>query len=102
MSPAVVLPDRLEVLRSRQLLSGGHTDPESGLCVMEAVAFVAGEKHSDQPKCACPVIGSFLRTWNDRIPDVDTRTRLLMPFVERLVGSKSNAAVERRRADIAL
>ncbi len=72
------------------------------LCVMEAVAWVAGEKHSDQPECACPIIGAFLRDWNDRISDDETRTRLLKPLVPRLVNSKSTVAVELRRSFLAL
>jgi len=103
MAPtATVLPDRLEALKTRELLHGSHDDIERGMCVMEAVAWVAGEKHSYQPNCSCPVLGAFMVTWNDQIRDTATRTRLLMPLVERLVGSRSTKAVEQRRADIAL
>ena len=72
------------------------------MCVMEAVAYVAGEKHTDRPECACPVIAAFLRTWNDSITDDARRTELLAPLVPRLVGSRRTAAVEQRRADLAL
>ena len=82
--------------------SGSHEAPEYGLCVMEAVAFVAGEEHSDMPQCACPVIGAFLRSWNDSIPDDARRTQLLAPLILRLVDSKSTSQVEQRRADLAL
>jgi hypothetical protein len=51
-----VLPDRLAQVMHRDLNSGGHNDFESGLCVMEAVSYVAGEPWSDTPQCACPVI----------------------------------------------
>ena len=47
--------------------------------------------------CACPVIGSFLRTWNDNLPD-DKRTELLRPLVPRLVGTRGSRELERRRA----
>jgi hypothetical protein len=63
---------------------------------MEAVAFVAGEPWSDHPECACPVIGEFLRTWNDGLPD-DERETLLKPLVMRLVGTR-NKSLEQRRA----
>lgn len=84
------------------LKSGSHSDRSNGLCAMEVVAWMAGEPHSDQPVCACPVIGAFMRAWNDAIPDDTRRTELLKPFLPRLVGTKSSAAVEQTRADLAL
>ncbi len=39
------------------------------LCIMEAVAFMAGEPWSDSPACASPVIAAFLRSWNDALSD---------------------------------
>src|SRR5262245_43403878 len=69
---------------------------------MEAVAWLAGEQHSDQPTCACPVIGAFMRTWGDSIRDDETRTRLLRPLVPLLVGSRSTSGVELKRSYLAL
>jgi hypothetical protein len=60
--------------RIRALYSGKH-DPNGKMCAMEAVAFVAGEPWSDHPECACPVLSTFMRAWNDALPDRD-RTRL--------------------------
>lgn len=99
MTTKVIDVDKLA--RVSVLKHGAHDSPEAGMCVMEAVAFVAGEPFSGHPPCACPVISTFMRSWNDGIQDDDTRTRLLKPFIEKLVGSKSTAAVERRRADLA-
>ena len=48
---------------------GSHDDPQDGACIMEAVAYVAGDEWSDHPACACPVISAFLRSWNDALPD---------------------------------
>lgn len=84
------------------LAYGAHESPEAGMCVMEAVAYVAGEEHTDSPECACPVIAAFMRRWNDAIMDDARRTELLAPLVPRLVGSRCTAAVEQRRADLAL
>jgi len=39
------------------LAQGSHPDKDA-MCVMEAVAYVAGEDWSDHPQCAAPVIGS--------------------------------------------
>jgi hypothetical protein len=66
-------------------------------CVMEAVAFVAGEPWSDHPTCASTTIGTFLRSWNDTLDD-DTRDRLLVPLIPRLIGSKGTLAQEEQRS----
>ena len=73
------------------------------LCIMEAVAYMAGEPWSDAPSCASPVISAFLRTWNDALSDED-RDRLLPAavWVPRLVGSRGDDATEERRAYLAL
>ena len=66
--------ERLAALPS--LSAGGHEHVDEGACFMEAVSYVAGEPWSDKPACACPVLGAFLRTWNDDLSDTD-RDRLL-------------------------
>ena len=87
---------------------GGHprTDAPTGdrdLCIMEAVAYMAGEPWSDKPACASPVVSAFLRSWNDALSDAD-RDRLLPAavWVPRLVGSRADPATEERRAYLAL
>lgn len=84
------------------LRRGAHSTRDEGMCAMEAVAYIAGEPHSDSPECACPVIAAFVRRWNDDLPDDATRTRLLGPLVPRLVGTRSTPDVERRRSLLAL
>ena len=76
------------------LKHGGHKPTDHEFCVMEAVAYVAGEEWSDSPQCACPVISAFLRQWNDDLPDDESRTRLLTPLIPLLVGTKSTKEVE--------
>jgi hypothetical protein len=77
---------------------GNHPeDADTGpYCVMEAVAYVAGEKHTDHPECVSPVIGAFCRTWNDDLDDA-TRQRL-KPYIPRLVGTRASKKVEDARA----
>ena len=95
--------ERLATVATWSLRDGSHRENDEGLaCVMEAVAYVAGEPWSDKPQCACPVISAFLRCWNDDVPDDATRTRLLGPFVERLVRSKSTPEVALQRSYLAL
>jgi len=83
-----------------------RTDAPTGdrdICIMEAVAYMAGEPWSDIPACASPVVSAFLREWNDALSDAD-RDRLLPAavWVPRLVGSRGDPATEERRAYLAL
>jgi hypothetical protein len=73
------------------------------MCIMEAVAYMAGEPWSDTPACASPVVAAFLRSWNDALSDGD-RDRLLPAavWVPRLVGSRGDDTTEERRAYLAL
>ena len=36
--------------------------------MVELASLIAQEEFSDRPRCVCPVIGAFLRGWNDRAP----------------------------------
>ena len=84
------------------LSAGAHKYVEQGACVMEAVSYVSGEPWSDKPACACPVLGTFMRAWNDHLPTDADRDRLLRPLVRRLVGSRSTPEVEVRRSWLAM
>jgi len=90
--------DRLAKIETLRLAKGAHDSFASGAGVMEAVAYVAGEPFSDHPQCASPVVGAFLRSWNDRLDD-ETRQRL-KPYVLRLVGTAGSDNDERRRRDM--
>jgi hypothetical protein len=79
-----------------KLETGAHKKPTDGMCVMEAVAFVAGEQFSDHPACASPILGTFLRSWNDTLDD-ETRQRL-KPYIPRLIGTNTGIADEEIRA----
>lgn len=87
----------IETLR---LEAGSHSSPREGVCIVELASVLANEKFSDEPECVCPVIGAYLRSWNDRASYVD-RQRLL-PFAERIVGTRSNRAITQKRRDICL
>ena len=81
------------------LQRGAHSNHE-GMCIMEAVAFVAGEPWSDAPVCSSLVISAFLRRWNDTLND-DRRDVLLRPLILRLIGTSGSDALEMRRAILA-
>ncbi len=72
MTHAQVLAERMAQVEALALSSGSHTDFERGMCVMEAVSYVAGEPWSDAPQCACPVITAFMVSWNDSLPRMST------------------------------
>jgi hypothetical protein len=73
---------------------GNHNNREQGVCVAEAVAWFAGEPHSDHPACMSPVLGVFVRSWNDTLDDT-TRQRLI-PFIPRLVGTANDGGDQTR------
>ncbi len=85
------------LLPALHLGEGAHDSRDKGLCVMEAVAWFAGEEHSDAPDCACPVIAAYARRMNDRF-DQPFRDAL-RERIPRFVGSKASEAVMIRRRD---
>ena len=78
------------------LRAGSHPSRGDGMCAMEMVAWLAGEPHSDEPRCACPVIAALVRACNDAMGD-GQRNELLRPLVPVLVGTRATAAAERAR-----
>ena len=78
-----------------RLSRGKHASPAEGACVMELASMLAGEPFSDHPATVCPVIGAFLRTYNDSVDD--GRRQDLYAYASKVVGSRSSQAVERER-----
>ena len=91
-----IIEERLQKFAQLSLQQGKH-EPDSTFCVMEAVAFVAGEPWSDHPECACPIISSFLRSWNDSLPSDAERDRLLKPLIPKLVNTRRTKEIELSR-----
>ena len=60
------------------LANGGHKSADDGMCLMEAVAYVAGEPHSDSPACASPILASIGRR------AVETEVDLLQLLKEKV------------------
>ena len=58
-----------DVLDLLTLAHGSHNDPHDGVCFNEALAYLAGEWHSDAPLCVSPVIRRFTMRLNDRLDD---------------------------------
>ncbi len=79
---------------------GSHPTREDGLCVMEAVALLAGEPHSDSPECASVVITKLAIWVNDSCSD-QLRNDLLRDLPWRIVGTKATPEIEQQRAFMA-
>jgi hypothetical protein len=71
-----------------KLSKGNHESPNEGMCIMECVAYIAGEAHTDHPKCASPVCTSYAIRVNDKSTSKQRDT--LTKFVLRLAGSKND------------
>ncbi len=79
-----------------KLSKGKHSGPDDGACVMELASMLAGEPFTDHPASVCPVIGSFLRSYNDSI-DSDRR-QSLYEYASKVVGSRASAKTQQARA----
>lgn len=90
-----IIEERLKKVMGLNIKAGAHS-PNSTFCVMEAVAFVAGESWSDHPECVCPVIATFLRSWNDGLPNDAERDRLLKSLIPLVVNTRNEALEEKR------
>lgn len=85
-------PEKLAGIR---LDHGAHSTREMGLCLMEAVSFLAGEMHSDHPECVSRILTSFGISINDRCTN-DLRQQLI-PLIPSLIGTRSDGLDEERR-----
>ena len=76
------------------LLKGAHDDAEAGMCLLEAVSYVAGEPFSDNPKCTSPVLGAFGRALNDVLPD--DKRQALRDYIPSMIGTAGDGLDEAR------
>jgi hypothetical protein len=76
------------------LSRGSHATAAEGRCAMEWVAYVAGEPHSDSPKCVCPALRRFGIGINDSLPD-DLRQQL-RPYLGRMIGTADDGRMRER------
>ena len=58
---------------------------------------LAGEPFSDRPDCVCPVIGAFLRAYNDSVDDHQRQD--LYAYAAEAVDSRACSEVEQARVD---
>jgi hypothetical protein len=67
---------------------------------MEVASMLADEPFTDEPRCVCPVIAEFLRSYNDLVDDA--RRQELLAYASLVVGTRDGPAAERRRANMCL
>ena len=67
------------------LAYGTHANPEDGRCAMEWVSHLAGEPHSDQPRCVSPVLRALCIGLNDGLDDLPRQR--LRPYLTRTIGT---------------
>jgi hypothetical protein len=79
-----------------RLAAGKHDEPTDGVCVMELASMITGEPFTDHPQSVCPVIGAFLRAYNDAIDD--RRRQDLYRLAALAIGTRDSWVMERRRA----
>src|SRR5215218_11449001 len=90
------LHEQQRILDRFELVSGIGEPGEGTACVMSLVARLAGEGHTDRPRCASPLLREFAIPVNDHMPR-EARQRL-KPFAPRLVGT--NDGLDRARAEV--
>jgi len=67
---------------------------------MEVASMLAAEPFTDEPRCVCPVIAEFMRTYNDEVDDV--RRQDLFAYASLVVNTRRDHISERRRANMCL
>ena len=82
------------------LKAGDHKSRNAGTCLLEAVAWFAGEPHSDHPACVSPFLAAFGRAWNDGMR-TDAERESLKQYIPMLVGTAGDAEADERRAWLA-
>lgn len=72
-----------------RLKARSHRTREEGMCMMEAVAWFAGEEHSDAPACVGLVPRGIGISMNDTIPADQRRKRtdILVPAMPYVMGT---------------
>ena len=76
----------MERLYARVHLVRGKGERRSGaLCIMSFVALLAGERHTDAPSTASPLLRQFALVLNDAMPEPERQR--LKPFAPRIIGT---------------
>lgn len=72
------------------LSHGSHAERDDGMCLLELVAYLAAEEHTDRPRCVSRILGHAGRELNDTLP-LDIRQQL-KPLAEEMIGTADDGA----------
>ena len=82
------------------LRHGKHQSREEGTCLMELVAYLAGEEHSDSPTCTSPSLAAGARYANDTLNDQERQQ--LAAIAPELIGTNCPRCEARRASAMVL
>jgi hypothetical protein len=88
------------VLDQLVLKHGSHRNPDDGLCLLEAAAYLAGEPHTDHPRCVSPVLASFGIAINDAWND--NQRQALRAILPKLLNTAGGPKADLARSYLAL
>ena len=91
-----LIPERLAEIESKPLRKGDGKSIDTA-CIMNMVAYVAGEPWSDHPECACPVLTKMAISLNDRLDD--EQRQKLAPLIPLLAGTKGTRDDQKARSN---
>lgn len=93
-------PDRLPPSRLKEidLLQSSARHRQNGVTAAEALAWMAGEPHSETPRSVCPVILALIRLWSRNLSQ-EGRNILVRPILPLLLNTGSDTKASMHRAD---
>ena len=97
----ITYPDRLppNKLKSIDLLQSSAHRRENGVTPAEALAWMSGEPHTEQPRSICPVLLALIRIWSRNLGQTGRNT-LIRPVLPPLLNTGSNHLMSAARADV--
>jgi hypothetical protein len=82
--------------QTARLSPGRHMRPEDGVCVMELASVLAGQRFTDRPWSASPLITDLLQGYNDGLDD--DRRQTLKRFAASVVDTAAGGVTEYARS----
>ncbi len=79
--------ERLSEIENKKLNRGSGSTIDTA-CIMQMVSYITGDKWTDSPECACPVLTRYAIYLNDKFNDDDRQK--MKKFIVPLVGTRMN------------
>ena len=86
-------------LRTIDLLPQSAHSREAGVTAAEALAWMAGEAHTEAPRSICPVLLAVIRSWGHNLSQ-EGRNTLLRPILPLLLNTGCDTQASMNRAGI--